>query len=261
MMSAEAEGLRATLKRRFGYDEFRPGQREIMEATLAGRDALALMPTGGGKSLTYQLPATLLPGLTVVISPLIALMKDQVDRMVASGVPAAALTSAQDLDTRTRIERDVVAGRYHLLYVAPERLVSEDFKKLLDEVTRRQGLSLLAVDEAHCVSEWGHDFRPEYRQIGATRARFPQTPLLALTATATERVRDRHRDATAAARAADPCRQLQPPQPGLRGPAARQGFIRRVAEGAARGRGARSPAPRRSSTARRARRWMTSASG
>ena len=188
-MAAEAEGLRSALKRRFGYDEFRPGQREIMEATLAGRDALALMPTGGGKSLTYQLPATLLPGLTVVISPLIALMKDQVDRMVASGVPAAALTSAQDLDTRTRIEREVVAGRYHLLYVAPERLVSPDFLALLDEVARRQGLSLLAVDEAHCVSEWGHDFRPEYRQIGATRARFPRTPLLALTATATDRVR------------------------------------------------------------------------
>jgi ATP-dependent DNA helicase RecQ len=189
MTAAEAEGLRAAMKRRFGYDEFRSGQREIMEAALAGRDALALMPTGGGKSLTYQLPATLLPGLTVVISPLIALMKDQVDRMRASGVPAAALTSAQDPDERARIERDVVAGRYHLLYVAPERLVSADFLALLDGVAQRQGLSLLAVDEAHCVSEWGHDFRPEYRQIGATRARFPQTPLLALTATATERVR------------------------------------------------------------------------
>jgi ATP-dependent DNA helicase RecQ len=189
MTLAEAEGLRAALKRRFGYDEFRPGQREIMEAALAGRDALALMPTGGGKSLTYQLPATLLPGLTVVISPLIALMKDQVDRMAASGVPAAALTSAQDADERARTEREVVAGKYHLLYVAPERLVSPDFLALLDAVGQHQGISLLAVDEAHCVSEWGHDFRPEYRQIGATRARFPQTPLLALTATATERVR------------------------------------------------------------------------
>lgn len=188
MALAEAEGLHTALKQRFGYETFRPGQREIMEATLAGRDALALLPTGGGKSLTYQLPATLLPGLTVVISPLIALMKDQVDRMAASGVPAAALTSAQQPDERARVERDVVAGRYHLLYVAPERLVSQDFLELLAEVARRQGLSLLAVDEAHCVSEWGHDFRPEYRQIGATRARFPETPLLALTATATERV-------------------------------------------------------------------------
>src|SRR5512146_393146 len=107
---AEAEGLHTALKQRFGYETFRPGQREIMEATLAGRDALALMPTGGGKSLTYQLPATLLPGLTVVISPLIALMKDQVDRMVASGVPAAALTSAQQPDERARVERDVGAG-------------------------------------------------------------------------------------------------------------------------------------------------------
>ncbi len=190
MTLAEAEDLHAALRRRFGYDGFRPGQREIMEAALAGRDALALMPTGGGKSLTYQLPATLLPGLTVVISPLIALMKDQVDRMAASGVPAAALTSAHEADERARVEREVVAGKYHLLYVAPERLVSPDFLALLDEVGRRQGVSLLAVDEAHCVSEWGHDFRPEYRQIGATRARFPQTPLLALTATATERVRD-----------------------------------------------------------------------
>ncbi|HEU0028413.1 MAG TPA: DNA helicase RecQ [Ktedonobacterales bacterium] len=189
MTLAEAEGLHAALKQRFGYETFRPGQREIMEAALGGRDALALMPTGGGKSLTYQLPATLLPGLTVVISPLIALMKDQVDRMVASGVAAAALTSAQDADERARVERDVVDGRYRLLYVAPERLVNDDFLKLLNSVGQRQGVSLLAVDEAHCVSEWGHDFRPEYRQIGATRARFPQTPLLALTATATARVR------------------------------------------------------------------------
>jgi ATP-dependent DNA helicase RecQ len=181
--------LSVALKRRFGYDTFRPGQREIMEAALAGHDALALLPTGGGKSLTYQLPATLLPGLTVVISPLIALMKDQVDRMAASGIAAAALTSANEAGERARIEREVVEGRYHLLYVAPERLVSPDFLALLDEVARRQGISLLAVDEAHCVSEWGHDFRPEYRQIGATRARFPTAPLLALTATATARVR------------------------------------------------------------------------
>ncbi|HEX9039083.1 MAG TPA: DNA helicase RecQ [Ktedonobacterales bacterium] len=183
------EELSAALKERFGYETFRPGQRELMEAALAGRDALALLPTGGGKSLTYQLPATLLPGLTLVISPLIALMKDQVDRMAASGVAAASLTSAQEAGERARIEREVVEGRHHLLYVAPERLVSPDFLEMLDEVERRGGVSLLAVDEAHCVSEWGHDFRPEYRQIGSVRGRFPQTPLLALTATATTRVR------------------------------------------------------------------------
>lgn len=195
------EELRAALKARFGYDSFRPGQREVMEAALAGHDALALMPTGGGKSLTYQLPATLLPGLTVVISPLIALMKDQVDRMTASGVAAASLTSAQDPGERATVERGVIEGRYHLLYVAPERLVSPDFLAMLDEVALRQGLSLLAVDEAHCVSEWGHDFRPEYRQIGSVRARFPKTPLLALTATATARVRQ---DIVAQLRLRDP---------------------------------------------------------
>jgi ATP-dependent DNA helicase RecQ len=189
MTAISDQELGAALKQRFGYDTFRPGQREIMEAALAGRDALALLPTGGGKSLTYQLPATLLTGLTLVISPLIALMKDQVDRMLASGVAAAALSSALEAGERARIEREVVDNRYKLLYVAPERLVSPDFLALLDEVARRYGISLLAVDEAHCVSEWGHDFRPEYRQIGSVRARLPDTPLLALTATATARVR------------------------------------------------------------------------
>ncbi|HEX8730617.1 MAG TPA: RecQ family ATP-dependent DNA helicase, partial [Ktedonobacterales bacterium] len=177
------------LKRSFGYDSFRAGQSEIVDAVLAGRDALALMPTGGGKSLTYQLPATILPGVTVVISPLIALMKDQVDRLTANGVASAAITSALDPEERGRREREALAGKYRLLYIAPERLVNPDFLLLLDAIQRERGISLFAVDEAHCVSEWGHDFRPEYRQIGRVRERYPATPLLALTATATDRVR------------------------------------------------------------------------
>ncbi|HEY8324373.1 MAG TPA: DNA helicase RecQ [Ktedonobacterales bacterium] len=178
------------LKRIFGFLEFKPGQREIVEAVLAGRDGVALMPTGGGKSLTYQLPATLLPGVTVVISPLIALMKDQVDRLDANGVAATAITSALDPDERERREQAALRGHYRLLYVAPERLVNPAFLRLLAALHRQQGIALFAVDEAHCVSEWGHDFRPEYRQIGAVRERFAGVPMLALTATATERVRD-----------------------------------------------------------------------
>jgi len=177
------------LKRSFGYDEFRPGQREIVDAVLAGRDALALMPTGGGKSLTYQLPATMRPGVTVVVSPLIALMKDQVDRLLANGVAATAITSALDSDERERREQAALRGEYRLLYVAPERLVNPNFLWLLLKLQRGRGIALFAVDEAHCVSEWGHDFRPEYRQIGQLRERFADVPMLALTATATDRVR------------------------------------------------------------------------
>ncbi len=177
------------LKRSFGYDEFRPGQREIVDAVLAGRDALALMPTGGGKSLTYQLPATMRPGVTVVVSPLIALMKDQVDRLLANGVAATAITSALDSDERERREQAALRGEYRLLYVAPERLVNPNFLWLLLKLQRERGIALFAVDEAHCVSEWGHDFRPEYRQLGQLRERFADVPMLALTATATDRVR------------------------------------------------------------------------
>ncbi|HEY7849203.1 MAG TPA: RecQ family ATP-dependent DNA helicase, partial [Ktedonobacterales bacterium] len=184
-MDAVAEAL----KRSFGYDRFRPGQREIIDAVLAGHDALALMPTGGGKSLTYQLPATLQPGVTIVISPLIALMKDQVDRLLANGVAATAITSALDPDERERREQGTLDGAYRLLYVAPERLVNPAFQRLLVNLQRGPGIALFAVDEAHCVSEWGHDFRPEYRQIGQVRERFGEVPMLALTATATDRVR------------------------------------------------------------------------
>ncbi len=179
-----------TLKEYFGHEEFRPGQLEVIEQALAGNDAFVLMPTGGGKSLTYQLPALLLPGLTIVVSPLIALMQDQVDRMQANGVPATFVNSSLPPAERARREQAAMDGDIKLLYVAPERLMAGNFLYLLDHIEETVGVSLMAVDEAHCVSEWGHDFRPEYRQLGRLRERYPQMPLMALTATATERVRD-----------------------------------------------------------------------
>ncbi len=183
------DSIEQALKTQFGHDTFRAGQRDIIEHILQGRDAFVLMPTGGGKSLTYQLPALLLPGLTIVVSPLIALMHDQVDRLRANGIAATFINSALGYDERAEREQDVLDGRVQLLYVAPERLVTGSFLSLLDEVDARVGLSLIAVDEAHCVSEWGHDFRPEYRQLGVLRSRYPHVPMMALTATATERVR------------------------------------------------------------------------
>lgn len=178
------------LKQYFGHDSFRPGQLEVVEHILAGRDSFVLMPTGGGKSLTYQLPALVLPGLTVVISPLIALMHDQVDRLKANGIAATFINSSLSNAERVQREQAAINGELNLLYVAPERIMGSNFLYLLDQVQEHVGLSLLAVDEAHCVSEWGHDFRPEYRQLGQLRKRYPDIPVLALTATATERVRD-----------------------------------------------------------------------
>src|SRR6266700_789172 len=195
------QDIEQRLKQYFGHDAFRPGQQEIIEQTLCGRDAFVLMPTGGGKSLTYQLPALLLPGLTVVISPLIALMHDQVDQLRANGIAATFINSSLDSLERSQRERAALNGRVKLLYVAPERLLSESFLYLLDQIESNVGLSLLAVDEAHCVSEWGHDFRPEYRQLGQLRTRYPQSPMLALTATATERV---HQDILTQLRLHDP---------------------------------------------------------
>lgn len=176
---------RAALKQYFGYDSFRPLQAEIVADALAGKDVFALLPTGGGKSLCFQLPALLRDGLTVVISPLIALMKDQVDALTASGIPATYLNSTLESgESRSRL-RGLDSGEYRLLYVAPERLMLGNF---LDSV-RRWNVDQIAVDEAHCISEWGHDFRPEYRQLGLLRQRLPGVPMMALTATATERVR------------------------------------------------------------------------
>ena len=184
--SDPSEPLEGTLRRVFGYHAFRPLQREIIEDSLAGRDVFALLPTGGGKSLCFQLPALRRAGLTVVISPLIALMKDQVDALRSNGVGAACLNSALDDASRRETWRRLHRGEIRLLYIAPERLFAGT---LLDELARWQ-LGAVAVDEAHCISEWGHDFRPEYRQLSQLRERFPAVPFLALTATATQRVRD-----------------------------------------------------------------------
>jgi ATP-dependent DNA helicase RecQ len=186
MPTTPPDSLANSLKQIFGFDTFRPLQREIMEEILAGRDAFALLPTGGGKSLCFQIPGLLLPRLTVVVSPLIALMKDQVDSLHAAGVAATYLNSSLTAAESSARLRGLHAGQYKLLYLAPERLMLSGVLENL----QRWGVSLLAIDEAHCISEWGHDFRPEYRQIAALRNLFPKTPLLALTATATPRVRE-----------------------------------------------------------------------
>jgi ATP-dependent DNA helicase RecQ len=177
--------LLPVLKQYFGFTSFRPLQEEIIRDALAGKDVFALLPTGGGKSLCFQLPAMTRPGLTVVVSPLIALMKDQVDALEASGVPATFLNSSLAAGESRGRSRGLHTGQYRLLYVAPERLMLSGFLSDL----QRWGVNLLAVDEAHCISEWGHDFRPEYRQLAELRQLFPAVPMMALTATATERVR------------------------------------------------------------------------
>lgn len=178
--------LQGRLKQTFGYDAFRPLQREIMEASLGGRDTVAILPTGAGKSLCYQLPALVRGGLTLVVSPLIALMKDQVDQLEASGVAATFLNSTLESGEARRRVDGLRDGQYQLLYVAPERLMLPDFLGQL----QHWNVSALAVDEAHCISEWGHDFRPEYRRLREVRQWLPGIPVLALTATATERVRE-----------------------------------------------------------------------
>jgi ATP-dependent DNA helicase RecQ len=177
--------LRGALKKHFGYDEFRPLQEEIVKDALAGRDVFALMPTGGGKSLCFQLPSLLRNGLTIVVSPLISLMKDQVDALQTSGVPATFLNSALDRNEAVARLRQLHRGEYRLLYVAPERLMLDTFL----ERALNWNIVQIAIDEAHCISEWGHDFRPEYRELKKLRRHLPDVPIMALTATATERVR------------------------------------------------------------------------
>lgn len=174
------------LKKYFGYDTFRPLQEEIVTHIVSAKDALVLMPTGGGKSLCYQLPALKLPGMALVISPLIALMKDQVDALRANGVSAAFMNSTLSFQELNRIEMQARRGELKLLYLAPERVAMPRIQAFLKELS----ISLLAVDEAHCISEWGHDFRPEYRSLMVLRQLFPRVPLVALTATANPRVRD-----------------------------------------------------------------------
>ncbi len=191
------DNLEAALKHFYGYETFRPGQKDIIQAALDNRDSLVIMPTGGGKSLCFQLPALLKPGLMVVVSPLIALMQDQVEQLQRNGIAATFLNSSlSGVEARSR-QNDLLDGKIKLLYVAPERLLNQNFLPFLDEINESLGLSAFAIDEAHCLSEWGHDFRPEYRQLSQIRQRYPYTPCLALTATATERVRE------------DICQQLQ----------------------------------------------------
>ena len=180
-----SKNLYAVLKSEFGYDSFRELQEEIIGNVLAGRDSLVLMPTGGGKSLCYQLPAMVFRGVTLVVSPLIALMKDQADALNSKGIAAGYINSSLSAFEIERVRTQLLAGQLRLLYVAPERLAVPAFRSLLSGLD----LSLIAIDEAHCISEWGHEFRPEYRNLRQLRNDFPAVPVIALTATATERVR------------------------------------------------------------------------
>jgi ATP-dependent DNA helicase RecQ len=178
--------LPTVLSEYWGYTSFRPLQRDAMDAILGGRDSLVVLPTGGGKSLCFQAPALVRGGLGLVVSPLISLMKDQVDTLVENGIQAACYNSSMSADDKASVAAGIRDGRYALLYVSPERLAGEGSDGFLRMVGR---VSYIAIDEAHCISQWGHDFRPEYRQLGALRARFPGVSLHAFTATATARVR------------------------------------------------------------------------
>lgn len=185
-----------TLKTYFGYDSFRSLQEEIIHNLISKKDSLVLMPTGGGKSICYQLPALLMEGTAIVISPLISLMKDQVETLRANGIPAGALNSSNDETENANLRRACISGQLKLLYISPEKLLSE-----ADYLLRDMTLSLFAVDEAHCISQWGHDFRPEYARMGFLRNQFPNVPMIALTATADKITRE------------DIVRQLQLRQP------------------------------------------------
>jgi ATP-dependent DNA helicase RecQ len=183
--------LEKTLREKFGCESFRPGQLEAITALLDGRDVLGIMPTGAGKSLCFQLPAAILPGTAVVVSPLLALMKDQVDSLRARGIPAAAYNSMLSGAERIAVEAELASGRLRLIYIAPERLQQSSFLRLLSKIP----ISFLAIDEAHCISHWGHDFRPDYRRLGELRSTLKgkegsRVPTIALTATATRRVQD-----------------------------------------------------------------------
>ena len=183
-MSVNLVDAHRILRDHFGFSSFRDGQERLVGAALAGRDALGVLPTGGGKSLCYQVPALVLPGLTLVLSPLISLMEDQTQRARRASIEAAFITSALSFHERRRVLDDVTSGGIKLLFVAPERLETPGFMDALGTA----GVSLIAVDEAHCISEWGHDFRLSYRRLGLLRRRIA-APVMALTATATARVR------------------------------------------------------------------------
>jgi ATP-dependent DNA helicase RecQ len=180
------DSLAEVVRRYWGYSTFRPLQKEAMVAALDGRDSLVVLPTGGGKSLCYQAPALLSSRLTVVVSPLIALMKDQVDRLIQRGIPSAFFNSSLDPADRRRVSAGICRRQYKLVFVAPERFTDPSFADMLHHV----GVGAFAIDEAHCISHWGHDFRSEYRQLGQLKQRFPDTPVHSFTATATPMVRD-----------------------------------------------------------------------
>ena len=184
-MSSAHYDLESALPR-FGLQSFRPGQREVISSIVDGDDCLCVMPTGGGKSLCYQLPSVFRPGLTIVVSPLIALMKDQVDSLGQRGIPAALINSTLSSGEQNERLQEVAAGKYQLVYVAPERLRNPRF---LDAI-RATPIQLLAIDEAHCISQWGHDFRPDYAKLGKFREWLGGVQTVALTATATPRVRE-----------------------------------------------------------------------
>lgn len=188
MIAPTDASLEAILARYWGYTSFRPLQREAMEAVIAGRDSLLVLPTGGGKSLCFQAPALVREGLAIVVSPLISLMKDQVDTLVANGVPAACYNSALASDRKAAVTAGLRENRYRLLYLAPERIAGE-VGSWFSWLTASCPISFVAIDEAHCISHWGHDFRPEYRQLGSLRSVLPNVSLHAFTATATTRVR------------------------------------------------------------------------
>lgn len=172
-----------TLKTYFGYDSFRPLQEDIIRHLMDRKDALVLMPTGGGKSICYQLPALLSEGTAVVVSPLISLMKDQVETLCANGIAAGALNSNNDETENASLRRACMEGKLKLLYISPEKLLTE-----ANYLLRDMHISLFAIDEAHCISQWGHDFRPEYTQMGILHQQFPQVPIIALTATVASRI-------------------------------------------------------------------------
>lgn len=183
---ADRKLLLDTLEKNFGYRAFKPFQEEIVTDVLGGRDVLAIIATGGGKSLCYQLPALLSDGLTIVVSPLISLMKDQVDDLLANGIPAATLNSSMGYDEILAVQQKLLSGKIKVLYISPERAGLESFL----EFTGKLKVNLIAVDEAHCISMWGHQFRPEYRRLAALKARFPGVPMIALTASAIPEVRE-----------------------------------------------------------------------
>ncbi len=178
--------MHTTLKQYFGYDTFRPLQQDIIQTVIDKQDCVVLMPTGGGKSLCFQLPALLQDGITIVISPLISLMKDQVDALLGIGIQAAMINSSMTMSEINTVIEQTKNGNLKILYIAPERLSLASFENLLHTLP----ISLFAIDEAHCISEWGHDFRPEYRNLKYLRTKFPNIPIIALTATATTKVRD-----------------------------------------------------------------------